>query len=155
MLALEAGLAAALILIMRDEGLAADVPGDGPGDRPLRRARLRLDRQVVAVEEEAWRSRSPDGAGTWRGRLRRASSSARACIIPPRSAAAHRRIPAILVAFGAVLWTKGFGPEDRELFRMKKEEVEELREAEEAAAGARPDRRRYRLAASAGSGACR
>jgi hypothetical protein len=26
-------------------------------------------------------------------------------------------IPAILVAFGAVLWTKGFGPEDRELFK--------------------------------------
>ena len=39
-------------------------------------------------------------------------------------------IPAILVAFGAVLWTKGFGPEDRELFRMRKDEVEELREAE-------------------------
>ena len=28
-------------------------------------------------------------------------------------------IPAILAAFGAVLWIKGFGPEDRELFRMK------------------------------------
>jgi hypothetical protein len=39
-------------------------------------------------------------------------------------------IPAILAAFGAVLWTKGFGPEDRELFRMRKEDVEELREAE-------------------------
>jgi hypothetical protein len=25
-----------------------------------------------------------------------------------------------------VLWTKGFGPEDRELFRMKKEEIAEL-----------------------------
>ena len=35
-------------------------------------------------------------------------------------------IPAILLAFGAVLWTKGFGPEDRELFRMKKEDIEEL-----------------------------
>jgi non-ribosomal peptide synthetase component F len=42
-------------------------------------------------------------------------------------------VPAILVAFGAVLWTKGFGPEDRELFRMGKEDVEELREAKEAA----------------------
>ena len=36
-------------------------------------------------------------------------------------------IPAIMIAFGAVLWTKGFGPGDRELFRMKKAEVEELR----------------------------
>ena len=35
-------------------------------------------------------------------------------------------IPAILVAFGLVIWTKGFGPEDRELFRMRKNEIEEL-----------------------------
>ena len=35
-------------------------------------------------------------------------------------------IPAILVAFGAVLWTKGFGPQDRELFRMRKADIEEL-----------------------------
>jgi len=42
-------------------------------------------------------------------------------------------VPAIMVAFFAVLWTKGFGPEDRELFRLRKDEVRELREAEEAA----------------------
>ena len=35
-------------------------------------------------------------------------------------------IPAILAAFGAVLWYKGFGPEDRELFRMSKDDIEEL-----------------------------
>jgi hypothetical protein len=35
-------------------------------------------------------------------------------------------IPAILAAFGAVLWVKGFGPEDRELFRMSKEDIAEL-----------------------------
>jgi O-antigen/teichoic acid export membrane protein len=35
-------------------------------------------------------------------------------------------IPAILGAFGAVLWFKGFGPQDRELFRMRKEDIEEL-----------------------------
>ena len=35
-------------------------------------------------------------------------------------------IPAILIAFGAVLWTKGFGPSDRELFRMKKSDIEDL-----------------------------
>jgi hypothetical protein len=39
-----------------------------------------------------------------------------------------------MVAFFAVLWTKGFGPEDRELFRLRKDEVRELREAEDAAA---------------------
>ena len=35
-------------------------------------------------------------------------------------------IPAILIAFGLVVWTKGFGPEDRELFRMRKSEIDEL-----------------------------
>ena len=35
-------------------------------------------------------------------------------------------IPAILLAFGIVIWTKGFGPGDRELFRMRKDEIEEL-----------------------------
>ena len=39
-------------------------------------------------------------------------------------------VPAILVAFFSVLWVKGFGPEDRELFRLRKSEVQELREAE-------------------------
>lgn len=36
-------------------------------------------------------------------------------------------IPAILIAFGYVLWTKGFGPEDRELFRMRKADIEQMR----------------------------
>ena len=42
-------------------------------------------------------------------------------------------VPAILIAFGAVLWTKGFGPEDRELFKLRKDEVQDLRDAEAAA----------------------
>jgi hypothetical protein len=33
-----------------------------------------------------------------------------------------------------VLWTKGFGPEDRELFRLRKKDVAELRAAEAAQA---------------------
>ncbi len=36
-------------------------------------------------------------------------------------------IPATLIAFGAVLWIKGFGAEDRELFRMSKNDIEEMR----------------------------
>jgi O-antigen/teichoic acid export membrane protein len=35
-------------------------------------------------------------------------------------------IPAILLAFGAVLWWRGFTREDRELFRMSKSDIEEL-----------------------------
>jgi O-antigen/teichoic acid export membrane protein len=44
-------------------------------------------------------------------------------------------IPAILAAFGAVIWIKGFGPEDRELFRMRKSDIAELSEAELPAPG--------------------
>jgi O-antigen/teichoic acid export membrane protein len=39
-------------------------------------------------------------------------------------------IPAILMVFGAMLWTRGFGPEDRELFRMRKADIEELEDFE-------------------------
>jgi len=35
-------------------------------------------------------------------------------------------IPAIMVAFGAVLWWRGFTDEDRELFKMRKSDIEEL-----------------------------
>ncbi len=35
-------------------------------------------------------------------------------------------IPAILAAFGYVLWTRGFGPDDRELFKMRKADIEEM-----------------------------
>ena len=35
-------------------------------------------------------------------------------------------LPAILLAFGAVLWWRGFSPEDRELFKMRKSDIEEL-----------------------------
>jgi hypothetical protein len=49
-------------------------------------------------------------------------------LIPPAWQLAG--VPAILVAFFAVLWMTGFGPEDRELFRMGKADVKELRDAE-------------------------
>ena len=48
-------------------------------------------------------------------------------------------IPGILIAFGAVLWTKGFKAEDRELFRMKKADIEELEELEIPAPGTTGD----------------
>ncbi len=44
-------------------------------------------------------------------------------------------IPAILAAFGFMIWTRGFGPQDRELFRMRKADIEELAEAELPAPG--------------------
>jgi signal transduction histidine kinase len=47
-------------------------------------------------------------------------------------------IPAILAAFGAVLWTRGFGPGDRELFRMNKAEVRELQLPDPSTGGDAP-----------------
>ena len=39
-------------------------------------------------------------------------------------------LAAILGAFGVIVWTKGFGPDDRELFRLRKADIEELHENE-------------------------
>lgn len=47
-------------------------------------------------------------------------------------------IPAILAAFGAMIWIRGFGPEDRELFRMRKADVQELGDVEIPAPGTSP-----------------
>jgi O-antigen/teichoic acid export membrane protein len=41
-------------------------------------------------------------------------------------------IPLILGTFGYVLWTKGFGAEDRMLFRMRKADIEDLAASAEA-----------------------
>jgi len=47
-------------------------------------------------------------------------------------------IPAILAAFGAVLWTRGFGPEDRVLFRMRKADIADLRLPDPSTGGDAP-----------------
>ncbi|HUE78209.1 MAG TPA: oligosaccharide flippase family protein [Sphingomicrobium sp.] len=47
-------------------------------------------------------------------------------------------IPAILLAFGAVLWWRGFSAEDRELFKMKKSDIEDLSLPDPATGGDAP-----------------
>ena len=47
-------------------------------------------------------------------------------------------IPAILITFGLVIWTRGFGPEDRELFRMGKDDIEELSLPDPSVGGGAP-----------------
>jgi O-antigen/teichoic acid export membrane protein len=47
-------------------------------------------------------------------------------------------IPAILIAFGAMLWWRGFTEEDRELFRMRKADIDELRVPDPSTGGAAP-----------------
>ena len=133
MLAIEAGLAAALILIMRDEGLPPAFQATGPAIAlcvalafaSIVKSRLLCRKLGEPVSGWRWSIAWATAAGAVVGvGVRYALPPTLQLIIG---------IPAILGAFGAVLWTKGFGPEDRELFRLRKHEVAELREAEAAA----------------------
>ena len=133
MLALEAGLAAGLILLMKDEGLPQAFQATGPaialcvalGFASITKSRL-------------LRSKLGDRVSGWRWDLAWATSAgvvvgAGVHYLLPQTLQLIVGVPLIMAAFFAVLWTKGFGPEDRELFRLRKHEVKELRDAEDAA----------------------
>ncbi len=133
MLALEAGIAASLILIMRAQGLPAAFQATGPAIglcialafASLTKSRL-LRRQLgERVSGWRWDLAWATAAGVAAGAIVR--------FVLPQTLQLVIGVPLILAAFGAVLWTKGFGPEDRELFRMRKSDVQELRAAEDAA----------------------
>ena len=47
-------------------------------------------------------------------------------------------VPAILLTFGAVLWWSGFSDEDRELFRMRKADIEEMSLPDPSSSGSAP-----------------
>ena len=133
MLALEAGLAVALILIMRGEGLPQPWQATGP-------AIALCIALAFASLTKSWLLKRKLGAPVsgWRWDIAWAASAgivvgALVRYFLPEMWQLIVGIPAILGAFGAVVWTKGFGPEDRELFRLRKDEVQELRDAEEAA----------------------
>ena len=130
MLALEAGLAAALILIMKDRGFPLAFQATGP-------AIALCAALAFASIAKSWllkrQLRAP--VSGWRWSVAWAAGAGIVVGVPVRLFLSETLqlivgIPAILAAFGALIWTKGFGPEDRELFRMRKEDVEELREAE-------------------------
>ncbi len=74
-----------------------------------------------------------DKVSGWRWPLMWAAGAAtligQVAIMLPEWAELLFGIPAILGVFGAVLWTRGFGPQDRELFRMRKADIEELERA--------------------------
>jgi O-antigen/teichoic acid export membrane protein len=133
MLALEAGLAAALILIMKAEGFPPNFQATGPA------IALCVSLGFASIAK-SWLLKKKLGEPVtgWRWSIAWAAAAGVVVGVPARLFLSPTLqliigIPAILGAFGAVLWTKGFGPEDRELFRMKGEDVRELREAEEAA----------------------
>jgi O-antigen/teichoic acid export membrane protein len=133
MLALEAGLAAALILVMKGQGLPGAYQATGPAIAlctaltfaSITKSRLLAKELGHPVSAWRWDLAWATAAGVVVGGIVRFT-------LPPTWQLVLG-VPAILVAFGAILWTKGFGPEDRELFRMRKAQVRELRDAEDAA----------------------
>ncbi len=145
MLALEAGLAAALIIIMRNEGLPQAFQATGPAIglcvalafASITKSRLLASELGERVSGWRWDLAWATAAGAIVGALVR--------LFLPETWQLVLGVPAILVTFFAVLWTKGFGPEDRELFRLRKSEVSDLREAERGRRRSRPDRRRPNL----------
>jgi O-antigen/teichoic acid export membrane protein len=134
MLALEAGLAAGLILAMRGQGLPLTFQATGPA------IGLCVALAFASIAKSLLLSRKLGAAVSgWRWDLAWATSvgvfvGAAVRFLLPQTLQLIIGIPAIMIAFGAVLWTKGFGPEDRELFRLRKEEVQGLRDAEAAEA---------------------
>ena len=125
MIVMEAGLAAGLILLMRSWDMPVMAQATGPA------IALMLSLGLASIVK----SRLLGGilgapVSGWRWPLVWAAAAAmvvgQLVIMLPEWAEVIFGIPAILAAFGAALWFKGFGPEDRELFRMKKEDIEEL-----------------------------
>jgi len=128
MIVLEAGLAVALILLMRSWQWPVMWQATGPALALM----LALAFASVAKSRLLAKILQSQVSG-WRWPLIWAAAAAAITgwlftLLPPRLEWLELvgGIPAILAVFGAVLWFKGFGPEDRELFRMKKEDIEEL-----------------------------
>ena len=132
MLALEAGLAAGLILIMKNEGLPQAFQATGPAIglcialafASITKSWLLCNKLHAPVSGWRWDLAWATSAGVVVG--------VGVHYLLPQTLKLVLGVPAIMAAFFAVLWTKGFGPEDRELFRLRKHEVKELRESEEA-----------------------
>ena len=125
MILLQAGLSVLLILWMRHFELPEMWQATGPAIALLLAlgfaaiAKSRLLSHILGGPVSGWRWALiwAAGAGLLVGQL---------VIMLPEWMELLLGIPAILIAFGAVLWTKGFGREDRELFRMRRKEIEEL-----------------------------
>ena len=129
MIVLEAGLAAAMIVAMRKLNFPIMWQATGPAIGLLLAlafgaiVKSRLLSNILGARVNGWRWPLiwAAAAGTVVGYV---------ATLLPEWAELLFGIPAIMIAFGAILWTKGFGPEDRELFRMKKGDIEALEELE-------------------------
>ena len=125
MLVLEGGLAVALIVAMREAELPIMWQATGPAIALLLAlgfaaiAKSRLLCGILGARVNGWRWPLVWAAAT-------GAAVGYLATFLPEWAELLFGIPAILVAFGYVLWTKGFGPQDRELFRMRKADIEQL-----------------------------
>lgn len=128
MILFEAGLAAGLILLMRRWDWPVMWQATGPA------LALMISLGLASIAKSRLLAKIlGHGVSGWRWSLIWASAAAIAVgwsftLLPPSLEWLELigGIPAILAAFGAVLWLKGFGPEDRELFKMRKEDIDEL-----------------------------
>jgi hypothetical protein len=130
MLALEAGLGVGLILGMRNTGWDLAHQATGPAVALC----LALGFASIAKSRLLAKNLGARVSG-WRRDILFATAAGLVVGIPMRLYLPELwqlviGIPAILAAFGIVVWTKGFGPDDRELFRLRKSEIEELHENE-------------------------
>ena len=125
MLAIQVVLSIALILLFRRLGYPAIWQATGPaialliglGMAAIAKARLLSNLLKAPVSGWRWELLWAALAGIAVGEI---------AIRFPEWVELSLGIPAILIAFGAVLWWRGFTAEDRELFRMKKEDIEDL-----------------------------
>ncbi len=126
MLAVQAGLSAALILAMR----GANWPGNYQATGPAIALLLSLGFASIAKSRLLRHTLGFPVSG-WRWDILWAAAAAVVVGVPVRLFLPDwlqlvAGIPLILGAFGAMLWVKGFGLEDRLLFRLNKHEVAEL-----------------------------
>ncbi|MBA2770667.1 MAG: oligosaccharide flippase family protein [Sphingomonas sp.] len=125
MIVLQAVLSVALILAMREMEMSQTWQATGSAMGLL----LALGFAAIAKSRLLCRLLG-DRVSGWRWPLVWAAAAAvvvgSIAIQLPEWAELLFGIPAILVAFGLILWTRGFGPDDRELFRMSKADIEDL-----------------------------
>jgi O-antigen/teichoic acid export membrane protein len=122
MLALQAVLTVALILIFRRLGW----PPEWQATAPAVALCLALTFAAITKARLASRLLGAPVSG-WRWPLLWAAGAAFAvgqlATLAPEWLELTLGIPMILAAFGFVIWRKGFGPEDRLLFKMKKADI--------------------------------
>ena len=132
MLALEAVLSAAFIIAMR----GVDWPEAWQATGPAAALCVALAFASIAKSRLLGRPIGQRVSG-WRWALILAIAAGLAVGIPLRLyltplAQLLIGIPLILGVFGYVIWTRGFGPEDRELFKMRKADIDDLAASAEA-----------------------